>query len=302
MRADEPMADALAAAALKRAQTLNKRLKRAREADPDSVHDGRTELRRARTLLDLMGRTVFDPVRTKKLERVLHDVERSLAKVRDSDVMLADIAAYLRDRPEARAGLDELARRLEQRRASAARRSRRVLARSARQALVRDARTLARSPRRPPPNSSPKAAPVLVRHFTHETVWTFYDELRAYDALAPDDADVLHAFRSRGRRMRYALEILAEALPETAPILDELVGLQQDVGSLHDHTVTLRLLHKWRARKVHDTPELRAYAQHHEQSCAVLWAQCRARYALLLGRAFRERIATALEVEVPAAA
>src|SRR5262245_56013853 len=125
MRADETMAEALASAAHRHSDKLKKRLRRAARGAPDGVHDARTELRRIRILLDLMGSTVFGRRRARRLERDLHDVERRLAKVRDTDVLLAALRDYLRDHPNAQMGLEELALCLEARRRSAARAPRR---------------------------------------------------------------------------------------------------------------------------------------------------------------------------------
>src|SRR6266849_2279084 len=83
---------------------------------PDGVHDSRTELRRLRADLDLMGHTVFDAEATAQICRRMHQLEQALAKTRDTDVLIGDLDGYLRRRAKERAGLGELRTLLAKRR------------------------------------------------------------------------------------------------------------------------------------------------------------------------------------------
>lgn len=57
----------------------------------------------------------------------------------------------------------------------------------------------------------------------------------------PDDpalADELHALRIAAKRLRYTLELFAGVLPsDTGDLIEELKGLQDDLGALHDRDV-----------------------------------------------------------------
>src|SRR5438270_508015 len=108
MQADEPMVAALRDVVAPRVYKLRKRLKKAKRGDPEGVHDSRTELRRLRTDLDLMGHTVFDTEATTQLCRRMHELEQVLAKTRDTDVLIDDLDRYLKRQTKERAGLGDL--------------------------------------------------------------------------------------------------------------------------------------------------------------------------------------------------
>jgi CHAD domain-containing protein len=305
MHMTEPMVRALQGAVEPRIKKLEKRLKKAKAGDPDGVHDSRTELRRVRAELDLMGSTVFDSKATSRLAGRLHALEQALAKARDTDVLLDDLNRYLARRPGDEEGLSELRDRLVKRRDKGAREANLALAGKLPRTVLRELRGLMAAKNvvtlRPPKNPA-RAAPELVRHFTHAEIWRLYEHLRAYDARLPADVETLHKFRSACRQLRFAIEALADALPAMEPIARELHALQDEIGTVHDHQVALDLLTRWRDKgKLASTPELERYLSHHERARDRLRGRFEARWLGVLGPDFRRRLAEAVELEANAA-
>jgi CHAD domain-containing protein len=293
MRPTEPLTEALRGEITGHARKLKKRLKRARAGDESGVHDSRTMLRRLRTELDVMGDTVFDPDDAAKVAYRLHRLERALAKLRDTDVLLADAKAYARVH---RKGMAPLLAFLEKRRAKALRAARRDLGRSKKATL--SLTSLLAHPNEPKVKNASKAAPRLVRHFTHEEIWRMYDAVRAYDVRLPPDAEVLHRMRSACRRLRFVLELFGGALPNADRIGRELRRIQDEVGELHDHHIAALAIAKWLdKRKLERTYGIEAYLRHRVRVRDALRERLEARWLAVLGRAFRERLANVLESE-----
>ncbi|HEY1959178.1 MAG TPA: CHAD domain-containing protein [Polyangiaceae bacterium] len=290
MDGEAKMADAMREELASRADQLRKRLKKAHRGSAQGVHKARTELRRIRVELGTMGHTAFDPRVTTKLEDRLRDVERALAKTRDTDVLLSDVRAH-RD-------LRKVCKRLEQRRRRSAKRARKALDRKTRRALDTRLRRAAK-PKHVAIGKSKNpayAAPMLVRHFTHREVWRRYDTLRAYDACLPADVATLHKLRSACRELRYTLEAFQPALPGLEPIARALHALQDEMGELHDHQVAIDLLGRWRRKKkIASTEALERYLARRAEARDELRSRSEPRWLGVLGESFRLELARALE-------
>lgn len=284
------MADAMRDEVASQADRLKKRLKKAHAGGEKGVHKARTELRRLRVELDTMGHTAFDPRVTAKLERRLHTIERALAKTRDTDVLLADVRAHRE--------LADVCERLERRRKRAAASARKALDRKTRSALdarlrraVKPKHVIIAAPRNPA-----RAAPVLVRHFTHREIWRRYDALRAYDARLPADVATLHKLRSACRELRFTLEAFETAVRALEPIARALHQLQDEMGELHDHQVAIELLEKWRRKgKIRSTEALDRYLARRAEARDELRSASEPRWLRVLGESFRLGLARALE-------
>lgn len=71
------------------------------------------------------------------------------------------------------------------------------------------------------------------------------EELYAWEQYVDDPYRVreLHNLRIATKRLRYTLEIFADTLPLTvAPLLKEVVQIQEELGTLHDNDVMIALL------------------------------------------------------------
>jgi CHAD domain-containing protein len=293
MRSKDRLSDTLRAEVAEHAKKLRKRLKRARAGDVDGVHDSRTMLRRLRTELEVMADTVFDRRDATRVEERLHRLEAALAKLRDTDVLLADTKAYARKR---RADLAPLVAFLEKRRAKAARAARRDLGSS--KEAPRAIRSLLTHPRDARAKDPSKATPRLVRHFTHEEIWRTYDAIRAYDVRFAPDAQVLHRMRSACRRLRFVLELFGGALPNADRVARDLHRVQDEIGELHDHHVAALAIARWLEQgKLPRSEPIDAYLAHRAEARDALRERLEARWLTVLGRPFRERLASVLERE-----
>jgi CHAD domain-containing protein len=297
MEANTPLVDGLRSDIDQQVRKLKKRLKRARSGDEDGVHDSRTELRRLRTQLDIMGRTVFEPKAAERVGDRLRKAEKTLAKTRDSDVMIADLEKYLEAHPNAREGLGDYRRRLRRRRKRAARKLGKRLA----QGLHRDLGDFAQKAAVAPAlDEATEISPALVRDFTHEEIWHRYDAVRAYADHLPGDEEVLHEFRSKCRELRFAIELFADALPATHTITRELHTLQDQVGEMHDHHVIAMLITKWkRNEKLSRTKALDDYQRWNRSERDRLRKRFQSSWLSILDPRFRTRLAHALEREAP---
>jgi CHAD domain-containing protein len=86
--------------------------------------------------------------------------------------------------------------------------------------------------------------PHLVRHILPVEIWDHYSRVRAYETvLGWASIETIHALRIEAKRLRYLLESFSEALgPGVAPAVEDVVGLQNYTGELHDVDVTIGLL------------------------------------------------------------
>ena len=277
---------------------LRKRLKKAHRGKSKGIHDARTELRRIRSELDTMGHTAFDERVTSRLCQRLHDTERALAKARDADVLLGHLRGYVRKRKGRADGLGEVQAKLEARRARGVKEARTMLGEHVRAAIVRAVKR-ATKPKHvviAPPKNPAKAAPELVRHFTHREVWRRYEALRAFDARLPADVETLHKLRSACRQLRFTLETFEGASPDLAPIARDLHERQDEIGELHDHELAIQLLERWRAKgKIASSRGLDAYLERRARARDELRHMAESRWLSLLGAKFRLRLARALE-------
>jgi CHAD domain-containing protein len=301
MQADEPMVAALREVLEPRVTKLRKRLKKAKRGDRKGVHDSRTELRRLRADLDLMGHTVFDAEATTDACRRLHELEQALGKARDTDVLLEDLDGYLRSRSKERVGLGDLRKRLARRRDKGQRVARRALGGNVRRDIVSRLEQFLRRKDvvvEEQPANPAKAAPTLVRHFTRQEIWRRYDALRAYDTRLPGDIETLHKLRSSCRQMRFALEAFEEALPTAKPIARELHRVQDEIGTLHDHHVALGLVDRWRRKgRLVSNPSLERYLAYHARRRDRLRAKFERHWLSLFEEQFRRRVFRSLEGE-----
>lgn len=295
MRAEQLIGTALDETVGIELRKLSKRLRNARAGDPDGIHDARTELRRLREGLTVMGETVFDQAEAERLAVRLRLVEKALAEPRDADVMLDHLRSYVGEHRAEQRGLAELEALLTRRRTRFARRARRYIDQArgpirATRRLVRRGQAHAQAP------VTPKASPHLVEHFLHETIWRAYDAVLAYEKTSTTDFEALHSFRSACRRLRYTIELFEGALPGADVLVAELRSVQDEIGEMHDQHVATTRVEKWvRKGKLRPTPELDRFVESCRRTRDALVGRCVERHAHVLGRAFRASLVLALD-------
>lgn len=283
---DEPVAAVAVRAVGARLGAVRRHLRRAaRAGDLVDVHQLRVWSRRADAALSLYAE-VFPRRRLRRMRRWLRRIRRAAGQVRDCDVFARwvtdpDGPWPVRLRAERRQGMKTI-RRLAAKLDDGRRLKRRARA------------LLARAGRNRPWTAEPfgRWAPAGLRPL----VAAFLDNL---PGPAADDA-ALHRLRIQGKRLRYAMELLAGAFP---PVFrDELypqVGaLQERLGTVNDLASACMRLDEWLAgagspttvsrlrRRRADAEEqlLQARAAFHRWWTAGFVADLRARLAELGGR------------------
>jgi CHAD domain-containing protein len=194
--------------------------------DPEFVHQARVALRRLRSAARLARRWVeFPPA----LAAELRWIARRFGAVRDWDVLLADTLPPLQRELE----LPPQVRRRAQREREAARRTLRAALASPRCARLALA-ALAWSAQPPRPDA-PRLRAVAPRSLARLHARLF-GSARDFEALP---AQRQHRVRIRAKRLRYALDFFAAALPRraAADYTQRLAALQDELGALNDVAV-----------------------------------------------------------------
>ncbi len=202
--------------------------------DVEYVHQLRVASRRAVAALDVFWDLL--PSKRKWLRKQLKHVRRAAGEVRDHDVMLArltgddrpvagGIIAHVRDlRLAAQAPLMEIERRLSEK---------------GWKQRIADlcAAVRWRLPGRQP--SFAKAARSRLRG----VLMAF---LRASRADL-SDLQAVHRFRIAGKRLRYAMEVLAGAMPKgfRKRLYPQIEALQERLGAINDHATAARRFELW---------------------------------------------------------
>lgn len=214
--------------------------------DPEFVHQARVAVRRIRSATRLLGKAAGWPA---ALDDELRWLARRLGAVRDWDVLQAQTAAALK------AALPGVATPLVAQAAAlrhgddAALRSALAGARFARLTLrlLRWANTAAEGG----PTLASSAGKRLRR--LHRRLF----DAAAFFAALPVEQQ--HRVRIRAKRLRYALDLYAAALPAkaTARYIEQLAGLQDELGALNDAAVAALLLRQLgRAARADPAPAL----------------------------------------------
>lgn len=209
--------------------------------DPEDVHQMRVAVRRLRAILRAT-RSLFDPKWVDRLRRELKWLGTALGGVRDLDVLHAYLRSQLEalPAPERREAQQYLLRRLD------ADRVRAMAALRAALASPRYSRLLARlkvALRHPPVRRSAVSLLGIAA--------TEFKKLRkAVKALSKRPrADELHAVRIKGKRARYAAEVVQSIIGRRADqFIDEAKKLQDILGEHQDSVVAEEYLRTVTAR------------------------------------------------------
>ena len=217
-------------------------------ADAEEVHAMRVAARRMRAAWRVFG-DGFDRAATRSCREELRDLGRLLGAVRDLDVLIETLVKYQEHRgSRQRAGLELL---LEAWRAEGETRHvalREMLTSNRLTQFVIDNVELTSTPGMAaipiPPNT-----PGLVRNRMPVTIWAAYQKVWAY-APDPHSADLatLHQLRISAKWLRYTLEFAGELLePDGSLLVREVVALQDQLGTQHDHVVAASLAREYLA-------------------------------------------------------
>ena len=210
--------------------------------DPEDVHAMRVAGRRMRAAWRVFG-DGFERDARRRYVGDLREIGGHLGAVRDLDVLLEILDAYAAHRSERqRTDLEPLAtawrglreaRRLELIEVLGSDRFMTFTTEYAELALTEGLGAVPVAPR----------APALVRHRMPSVAWAAYVAVWAFDdGAAEADLATLHQLRIAGKWLRYTLEFVREPLdPEAAPLIGQVVALQDHIGVLHDMHVAATL-------------------------------------------------------------
>jgi CHAD domain-containing protein len=210
--------------------------------DIEDLHRMRVATRRMRAAWRLFG-DAYRPKAERRYVRELRTVASSLGAVRDLDVLLENLAAYVAAHPaEEGEALKPLAAAWQEQREAARRAMVSMLDSSAYRRFVDDYLAFVET-EGAGALSLHATAPSRVRDTATSRIWGAYEQVRAYDAtLAWADVATIHQLRIASKRLRYSLEFFREVLgPEAGPLIDRVTRLQDHLGLLNDADVAARL-------------------------------------------------------------
>jgi CHAD domain-containing protein len=191
--------------------------------DDDAVHDLRVALRRTRTMLEVarrvLGRYPADEVR-----RALRDLQRATGALRDEEVLREIVGSLGSTRLDVAEWLKARARR--------ERRLRGVLARTIRSGGLEQGRMLLEAllAFRIKPSRERR-----LTKFARRSVETARRGVEHHRGARLDDPQALHRLRIAYKRLRYTLEMFAEALPsQMTGFAQTAARFQARLGDLHD--------------------------------------------------------------------
>ena len=296
MRIDEPLARVMAAAVQRTSGKLMRALRRVARGTgtPAALFDSRVALRKLRVELTILARTGVSPQKVQQVATQLRELDRLLSAPRDTEVMLADLAQYLRRNARPRPGLVELHEFLRSRHQRKLLRAEFALASGHR--LSEHLRELTRSAHPGPDPKHPR--PILLRHFSHQEVWRLYDVALAYDNVLSNthEPEILHHFRNACRALRHGVKLFGGDRAAVKPVTRELHEVQRQLGRYHDHVLVIERINKWTAeRKLRLNPQLREFERWHRNEADHLRLRFQPRWLRLFQRPFRARLSRALE-------
>lgn len=215
--------------------------------DPEEVHDMRVASRRLRAAIQ-----AFEPALSEKVRRFEPELKHFaavLGEVRDLDVQLEQVEAWISAAPEEdREPLRELRGALESQRESA---REKMLAELDSRRYERLVDTLSRALRLGPARRN-RLSGVPITEGAPDLVHRAYRRARkAGDRLDPDSpAEDYHRLRKRCKRLRYLVEFVEEVYGAPASkLIKRLKPLQDVLGELQDAEVA-----RWRLRGLATEP------------------------------------------------
>ena len=216
--------------------------------DPEELHDMRVATRRLRAAFTVFGEA-FSPKAIKPHLKGLRRSGRALGAVRDLDVALEKLNQYLDGlAPENHPDLLPLVQAWSAERASAHSTMLSLLDSEKYQGFKREFNHFVQSPGTGIRSSSPRTpSPHRVRDIVPALVYTRMEAVRAFESILPTATIAqLHALRIEFKRLRYTLEFFREVLGEQVHgIIDELKGLQDHLGELHDADVDCQTIRQF---------------------------------------------------------
>ena len=269
--------------------------------DIEDLHKMRVATRRMRAVWRVFD-GAYKPRVQRRYVRELREVASALGFVRDLDVMLENLAAYVAGLPEdGKAAMEPMRADWQHQRETHREELVQLLdARDYRDFVedyldFTDTAGAGQAPVVP-------GTPTLVRDTAAGRIWVAYERVRAHaTTLAWADVTALHALRIDCKRLRYTLESFREVLP--TPAIDELIAdvvrLQDHLGLLNDADVAAARSRTWLTANASRVPSeslsaVRLYLDGREAEVARLKRRFPPLWRRVEGTAFRRRLALTL--------
>jgi len=234
---EEPLAEAARRLLRRQFERLLAREEGVRSGeDPEDVHQMRVATRRLRASLQILA-PLYDEQTIARFRRGLRQIAQALGLVRDRDVFLEHEQSYQAGLPEEQhAGLEPLLASMREERVAA---RRELLADLEARRYARFKQTFAAFVSTPGVEVAPLSEtglPLRVRDRAGSLLWERYEDWRAFEVLVPEgDEEALHAARIAGKRLRYTIELFADAFwPRAEELLAPLTLLQESLGLIQD--------------------------------------------------------------------
>jgi CHAD domain-containing protein len=268
------------------------------EGDPiEGVHQMRVNTRRLRAVLQLLA-DIGPQKRIRGFRRDLRNLARALGPVRDSDVFLIHVDAFIAENPdERRAGMQVLHDALQRDRASGGKAMNKYLASDEYADFKRRFAAFTVD------DGKGWDTTLRIRDRVGSTIWQRYEELRAHETsidlsegVTAASEEALHEARITGKRLRYVLETFSEVLD--SPTVDDrclkpLKVLQDHLGELQDMAVARAYIEALDIPHA-DYPMLEYYLTVREESRAKLLKELPQRWERLMGETYRRDLARLL--------
>ncbi len=268
--------------------------------DIEDLHKMRVATRRMRAAW-----RVFDGAYRPKVQRryvkELRSIARVLGEVRDVDVLLEDLDAYIGKLPgPGRAAVDPLRSAWRQQREIARKRLVARLDSKQYREFVDDYLDFTESPG-VAEVIVPLGQPSLVRDTAGSRILAAYERVRAYQTIITwADVRTLHALRIEGKRLRYTMEYFSEVLPVTSrKLIAQITEMQDHLGLLNDADFAAGTTRDW--LNLH-APQLPArsreavglYLDSREADVEDLRRSFRPLWRRVTGRAYRKALGVAI--------
>jgi CHAD domain-containing protein len=214
--------------------------------DIEDLHKMRVSTRRMRAAWQVFD-GAYRPKIQRRYVRELRSVARALGEVRDIDVLLEDLDAYLVRLPEPGRDAMEPLRAAWRRQREAARKQ--LISRldgKPYRDFVEDYLDFTESPG-VGEVVTPVVEPSLVRDTAGSRILASYERVHAYETVITwADVPMLHDLRKEGKRLRYTLEYFSEVLPVTSrQLITTVTEMQDHLGLMNDADVAASTTRGW---------------------------------------------------------
>ncbi len=212
--------------------------------DIEVLHQMRVATRRMRAALCLFA-PYYERDIARQIRRGMQRAGRTLGRVRDLDIFMENVQAYLAELPAERQGeLDIPLAYWEKRYRRAREKMLAYLDGGRYQEFVELMGHFVGTRGLGSLDADDAAGQQRVQYAIPRVIYQQYETIRAYEPLLRGASITLyHELRIDAKRLRYTLEFFQEVLgPEVEPVIEALVAVQDHLGALHDADVTQRHL------------------------------------------------------------